>query len=747
MANLSLYTNRIQYESSRPTAESAEKTFLDLLRQFGAVNIKELVPGKVMRFPLAQSPKKNLIGWAWYNESQEIGFGAYGSFNPAYGPEKVTWCSKDSSTMTLEERQQFTAHLEASRLAHEEETRKRQEKAAAKASLIWKAAGYADNNPYLERKQVIPYKHVRQNGSTLIIPITRQNALTSLQLIKPDGSKKFLTGGRIKGCHFKIEGKEDTVYVAEGYATGASIAMATGATVYVAFNAGNLFEIASIARSDHPDARIVIGGDDDQFKPSNAGRTKGQQAADGLGIEIMFPRFSSLEGEPVDWNDLHCREGLEAVREQLRKKPRIYQQKTVTGFDENSLRPSGILGELVSYYHATSGNYQPGFAIQSAIAIASIVCARNFETNMANRASLFMMCLGKSATGKEHIKRTIERVLDACGLEHLVSGGGYTSSGAVFSEFLAKPRHITVVDEFSKELETAGKQSNGQMLEAKKVIMEAFGRTDGILRPKVYSTMTKEKAKETKIINPALTFMALSVPDDLFSSLDVSSIKDGFLNRFIINVSDAERSIRQHKPALDVPGSIIEWAKAIFNRTDKLKENPNVAPTLVTLDFTMEAMNAQEAYQKYCIEKMNAFERFGMAELFGRSNEIAMRLSLIAALSDDPNATVIELKHIDWAIAWVKHNMDNVANKLKMSISNSEFEGWKKEWLGRIRQLGEQGISEKEMHKTPPFSKYRERERKEIIHALVESELIVLGERRTGKAGRPVMAYMAVEND
>src|SRR5690606_35275097 len=98
------------------------------------------------------------------------------------------------------------------------------------------------------------------------------------------GEKRFLTGGKIKSGYFRINGAGDDVYVAEGLATGASIHEATGSTVYIAFNAGNLYEVASMVKA-RENARLIIAGDDDTKTAGNIGRTKAEQAATGLACD------------------------------------------------------------------------------------------------------------------------------------------------------------------------------------------------------------------------------------------------------------------------------------------------------------------------------------------------------------------------------------------------------------------------------------------------------------------------------
>lgn len=81
-----------------------------------------------------------------------------------------------------------------------------------------------------------------------------QGTLSSLQEIYADGEKSFLFGGAKQGRFFTIPGT-GKVAVCEGYATAASIHMATGWTTVVAFDAGNLLPAAQAWREAHPGRR------------------------------------------------------------------------------------------------------------------------------------------------------------------------------------------------------------------------------------------------------------------------------------------------------------------------------------------------------------------------------------------------------------------------------------------------------------------------------------------------------------
>lgn len=209
------------------------------------------------------------------------------------------------------------------------------------------AQGYFQNcidrgtTPYLLRKQIPALYGARidpDRTDRLLVPARDiQGRLWGYQRILAEkiqvGSdwvdKFFLKGMRIDGCFHLIGDLTDepqppaSLLVAEGFATGASLHLATGLPVACAFNAGNLESVCRALRAEYPAAKILVCGDEDLWTqrkdgtPWNPGREKATAAAHVVGGRAVFPRFSSLDSHPTDFNDAHCLDGLGAVKAQI----------------------------------------------------------------------------------------------------------------------------------------------------------------------------------------------------------------------------------------------------------------------------------------------------------------------------------------------------------------------------------------------------------------------------------------------
>jgi putative DNA primase/helicase len=226
-----------------------------------------------------------------------------------------TWRFEQGSPLDPREREALRLRSEAARLQRNSATAQRQAEAALLAVRIWNSARVApDDHPYLLLKGVQAYG-LRIYKGALVVPVRNSaGLLTSLQFIGAAGAKRFLKGGQVAGGHFVVGATTQTVCIAEGYATAASIHAATGHTAVVAFSAGNLGTVSQEIHRQHPSAQLIVCADDDRATPGNPGLTHARAAARAIGARLAAPSLGDGTAEGVtDFNDLHRLHGAEAV--------------------------------------------------------------------------------------------------------------------------------------------------------------------------------------------------------------------------------------------------------------------------------------------------------------------------------------------------------------------------------------------------------------------------------------------------
>ena len=268
----------------------------DLIEQFrqamaaaGLTPPTEIIDdGKPQRFSTGGKPnRKN--GW-YILHTDGIAAGVFGDWRGGF---KQNWCSKADMSMTEAERFAYRERVKAMQRQREEDLAQRQQLAASDAIKRWTAATPCTEHDYLARKGIQPHG-VKIEGNKLLIPMRDTvGTIHSLQTIAPDGTKMFMSGGRVKGCYFSIGKPKGALIVCEGFATGASIHECTGHAVAVAFNAGNLETVAVRLRTKYPALKIIIAADDDHQTPGNPGMTKATAAVQATGATLAVPVFKA----------------------------------------------------------------------------------------------------------------------------------------------------------------------------------------------------------------------------------------------------------------------------------------------------------------------------------------------------------------------------------------------------------------------------------------------------------------------
>ena len=201
------------------------------------------------------------------------------------------------------------------------------------ARELWSEAMPAGRSPYLQRKGVEAEGCRFLAGGTIVVPLLRYDqagsdgrpALKAVQLIRPDGTKRFTRGFEKAGACLMLGHAVvgEPILLAEGYATALTLRMAVQRRlpVVVALDAGNLQPVAEMLRERYPSSKLLICADDDHLTPGNPGRHKAHLASREV-VECLYvwPVFHPANRGPkdTDFNDLQAREGLAVVRRQLR---------------------------------------------------------------------------------------------------------------------------------------------------------------------------------------------------------------------------------------------------------------------------------------------------------------------------------------------------------------------------------------------------------------------------------------------
>lgn len=166
----------------------------------------------------------------------------------------------------------------------------------------------------------------------LLIPLRYQGEnLVNLQLIRPDGRKRFLPDAPVYDCWVMIgrdclKDGNRTLYVCVGWEVAWTIHQATGCAVAAVLVAGALASAAAFLKERYK-CRVIVAAENDRWNEFYQGGSKApvrnpgvrfvRPDAEFIGVDLAIPDFKSLSGCPSSFDDLRQREGMDPVRRWL----------------------------------------------------------------------------------------------------------------------------------------------------------------------------------------------------------------------------------------------------------------------------------------------------------------------------------------------------------------------------------------------------------------------------------------------
>jgi phage/plasmid primase-like uncharacterized protein len=343
--DMELFTQWARSDSAPPLVADPRELFSDELRLAGfrLSGGHPVMDGKIHRIQV-DGDKAGERNGSYRGFLDGVPNGWHQNFKTTEKP--IAWKADASRPPNTADRAGFNATAATKRAEDAKQRDRTAELAAQRAVEILSAAAPAIGHAYLTAKQVraeglfiaAPGTTVETQGDPvrvidiggrLLVPVRdAKGVLTSLQIIDDPGTKMFLPGGKVGGGQHSI-GRTDSpwpLYIAEGYATAATIHAATGHAVAVAFTAHNLGLVAAQHRAGRPDRSIFIAGDNDHHLPlqldpqgqpkRNVGLEAANAAAAAVDGHALIPVFET-GNTGTDWNDAMKQRSMAAIQAEL----------------------------------------------------------------------------------------------------------------------------------------------------------------------------------------------------------------------------------------------------------------------------------------------------------------------------------------------------------------------------------------------------------------------------------------------
>lgn len=210
---------------------------------------------------------------------------------------EVTWKADIGRKLSEAEEQFFVRRIDEAKVLRDAEIARKQKATAETVEKIWLSGAAAHpDHPYLKSKGVQTHGVRTTGDGRLMVPLYDQAGnLSTLQYIDEDGGKMYHPGGKSGGCFWMVGTMDEpgVLYVAEGFATAATIYEMTDRPCVVAYSASNLVPVTGSLREMYGAAQdIVVVADNDE---SGTGQRYAEQACEKHGVRMVMPPIEGMD--------------------------------------------------------------------------------------------------------------------------------------------------------------------------------------------------------------------------------------------------------------------------------------------------------------------------------------------------------------------------------------------------------------------------------------------------------------------
>ena len=254
--------------------------------------------GQMHRFNSGSKGAKGYDKSGWYIAYPDgVPAGRFGCWR--LGLDQV-WRADIGRKLTASEEMANVRRVSESRAVRDAALERQHQVASDTVEKIWTTANSASaEHPYLAKKGISVHGARITGDGRLMVPLYDQDgSLASLQYIDHEGGKLYHPGGQTGGKFWMLGTTDEpgTLYVAEGFATAATIHETTDRPVVVAYSASNLVPVTGTLREIYGATQdIVIVADNDK---SGVGQRYAEQASAKYGARMVMP---AIEGDANDY--------------------------------------------------------------------------------------------------------------------------------------------------------------------------------------------------------------------------------------------------------------------------------------------------------------------------------------------------------------------------------------------------------------------------------------------------------------
>ena len=405
----------------------------------------------------------------------------------------------------------------------------------------------------------------------------------------------------------------------------------------------------------------------------------------------------------------------------------------------------GTIGRICNWINETATMPQPILTLANVLPFWGAVVGRKVASITNLRTNLYAMGVADSGAGKNHSRERIIELAAEAGISSMI-GGEIASDSGLLAALYRQPSCLFQWDEAGHFFAmTTARGSGSHLRQIPATLTKLFSAASTTYMGKEYAD---QKARPRQDIEqPNACFYGTTVPDRLYQSLTTDEIRDGFLGRILLFVSDDNSPARREGMARPAPpGSIVDEIQHWVSRSDlpRARGGNLAGHEPIEVPLTSAAARLFRALDSRATKaKLEAREsEKGIYVLHTRTWEHAMKIALIVASGCNMHQPEIDEEVAAWSIDLVEFLIRNLITIVETEVADNEHEAVVNRVLKIIAKSRQSGVSRYALSRRTQWLK--QRDRKDVLEQLIESGRVAAVERH-GSRGPVAVVYVAAE--
>lgn len=397
----------------------------------------------------------------------------------------------------------------------------------------------------------------------------------------------------------------------------------------------------------------------------------------------------------------------------------------------NPMEIDGLIGDTVRWIVGCSYKEQPELTLLNTLACLSAVFGRRYTNPTNIRTNLFCCGIADTGKGKDNSRKMLKSLMKAAGLETYLAGDAVVSGAGIVTQMEVQASNIMMIDEFGMVLASiSGAQAAQHHIDISTKMLSIFTSSGGVWNSGTYADKKKEPVT---LIDPNLCCYGCSTKSTYLDALKKASIKNGFLNRFL--VIDGRSNPKKNRGDLvqDIPDDLIaKWQAFAPSSIGEMNKNIMLASPIVVQWGECKPL-AEALSDK---EDALTTRDDGMGSLFERYRELTLKVAAIFAICDNPQTPVYSKKYMELSEKIVSCSLHYLLDLAANEMYENLYEKSRREVMMQIREYGREGVNKRDLMRRNSAIKAKEFD--DIIKALLDEERIVADQVKTATRTRVI---------